>query len=69
MRAVIDGRARNMARKREADRTSDVIAVGGVNLLDAAVAEGQFPHPVDSAPHSRRQTQTGVGGGRVETVR
>ena len=55
---------------RQTDRqTCDVVAVGGVDLFDATVAERQLPHPVDTATHARRQTQAGVTRRWVETVR
>lgn len=48
--------------------TSDVVAVVAVDLLHAAVAEGQLAHPVHPAPHPRGKTQVGVVGGGVEAV-
>lgn len=49
--------------------TPHIVFVGVVHLLDAAVAEGQFPHPVDSPVHARAQAQVGTGSGTVEAIR
>lgn len=48
--------------------TPHVVFVGVVHLFDPAVAERQFPHPVNAAVHPRAQAQVGTGSGAVEAI-
>lgn len=48
--------------------TPHIVFVGVVHLLDAAVAERQLPHPVNSPVHPRAQAQVCTGTGAVEAI-
>jgi len=51
--STVEGKKTSTSRTaREYGQTSDVVAVGGIDLFDSSIAECQFSHPVDAAAYS-----------------